>query len=194
MKDRYTYRPRTGWVYLAIILLMGLSAIIGFAISARYDAVIMSLVNILAVCLIYWVFVIYPKVVYTKEGIEIHNPFFTFDIGWLTSLDFNTRYSFTVLTASRKIAAWGAPAPSRFNTRKIHNSDFRGTGLESRVVVSPSDSPRAESGVAQILALKYKERAISEGTAVEKLSRKFNMLSLAAVTLSIVLLSANFLV
>ena len=193
MNESYVYRPRSNWVYLGIILLIGALATFGFASAGRSAEAIASVLNFLAFGLIFWVFVVSPKVVYTAESIEIHNPLKTIVIGWHSAKDFTTRYSFTVITAKEKISAWGAPAPSRFNARKIHNSDFRGTGLETRKVISPNDSPRAESGVALILALRYKDKAVADGTAVDKLTRKINWLSLAQIGVSIVLLATNFL-
>jgi hypothetical protein len=192
MPDYYVFRPRSNWVYIAIVVLIGGSATISFFIAGFNQEGWMSLANTLAVCALLWVFVTGPKVVYTKEGIEIHNPFNTVKVGWLSTVEFVTRYAFTVQTETKNFAAWAAPAPGRFNARKIHQNDFRGTGLESRVVISPSDSPRAESGVALILALKHREHAQAKGTASEHLIKSTNWLSIGLLVGSAIVLLYNF--
>ncbi|NBT48308.1 MAG: hypothetical protein EBT07_10950 [Actinobacteria bacterium] len=193
MPDYYVYRPRSNWVYLGIAILVGLGVAVSFFYTGFVTEGWVSISNTFAASALLWVFVVSPKVVYTTEGIEIHNPFRTIIVGWLTVDEFTTKYSFTVITASSKYSAWGAPAPSRFNARKIHNSDFRGTGLEERKVVSPNDSPRAESGVALILAEKHRESAIRKGTAGDYITKQINLISLALAASGILALVINFL-
>jgi len=192
MSDYYVYRPRSGWAYLAIAILVGLSVAISFFYAGFVTDGWISIINTFAATALLWVFVVSPKVVYTGEGIEIHNPFRTIKIGWLTAEDFTTKYSFTVITQTSKYSAWGAPAPSRFNARKIHSSDFRGTGLEERKVISPNDSPRAESGVALILAHKHRDNATRQGTASDHITKEINLISLALVAASVLALVLNF--
>jgi hypothetical protein len=192
MPEYYVYRPRSGWAYLAIVALVGLSAAISFFYAGFVTDGLVSLSNTFATSALLWVFVVSPKVVYTSKGIEIHNPFQTIKVGWLNTVDFVTKYSFTVVTETGRYSAWGAPAPGRFNARKIHNTDFRGTGLEDRKVISPNDSPRAESGVALILAQKHRDYATKKGTASEHTTKQINLISLALVASSALALVVNF--
>jgi len=188
MPDKYVYRPRSNWAYLAIIVLIGGLATGTFFYIGKTEEGTVSLINCFALGAIFWVLIVYPKVVFTKVGVEIHNPFRTVKVGWLRADDFVTKYSFTVLVKDAAYSAWAAPAASRFNTRRLHNSDYRGTGLEARKVIAPSDSPRSESGVALILANKHSEDAIKKGTASDHLVKQINWMTLALCAVSVVTL------
>jgi len=188
MPDKYVYRPRSNWAYLALIVLICGLAAGSFYVAGMVDEGNVTVINSLAAMAIFWVLVVHPKVVFTTTGVEIHNPFRTVKVGWLTADDFVTKYSFTVLVKESRFSAWAAPAANRFNTRKHHPSDYRGTGLESRKVIAPSDSPRSESGVALILANKHREDAIKKGTASEYLIKQFNWLTIAISLSSVAVL------
>jgi hypothetical protein len=178
MPDYYVYRPRSNWAYLILIILIGGLATGSYFSVGMVQEGLVSLVNSLALTAIFWVFIVHPKVVYTTKGIEIHNPFRTVKVGWLKASDFVTKYSFTVLVDESKFSAWAAPAANRFNKRNLHSSDYRGTGLETRKVIAPSDSPRSESGVALILAMKHSEDAIKKGIASDHLVKQINWLAI----------------
>jgi hypothetical protein len=185
MADSYIYRTRSNWTYLAVIAIVGLLAAVSYISIGNIPAGIIAVANTIAICAIIWVVMIQPKIVYSNSGIEIHNPFQTIHVGWLRAEDFVTKYSFTVVTADKKFSSWAAPSSSRIISRNIHDSDYRGTGLESRKVIATSDSPRSESGAALILALRYSESSVKSGTAGEHLERKFNFLSIAVCVVSI---------
>jgi hypothetical protein len=188
MPDKYVYRPRTNWAYLALVLVIcGLAAGSFYAAGMVYEGNI-AVINSLAAVVIFWVLIVHPKVVFTNTGIEIHNPFRTVKIGWLTADDFVTKYSFTVLVKESKFSAWAAPAANRFITRRFHNTDYRGTGLETRKVIAPSDSPKSESGVALILANKQSQDAIQKGTASDHLIKQLNWLTIVASLSSVAVL------
>lgn len=185
MADFYIYRNRSNWIYLAVIALVGSLAAISYFSIGNIQAGLVAAVNTMAICAIMWVVMIQPKIVYSNLGIEIHNPFQTIHVGWLRAEDFVTKFAFTVVTAEKKFSSWAAPSSSRIISRNIHDSDYRGTGLESRKVIATSDSPRSESGAALILALRYSDNSVKSGTAGEHLERKINFLSIAVCVVSI---------
>jgi hypothetical protein len=185
MADSYIYRNRTNWIYLAVIALIGILAAISYFSIDDFHAALLAAINTIAIFAIIWVAMIQPKIVYSNQGIEIHNPFQTVHVGWLKAEDFVTKFSFTVVTAEKKFSSWAAPSSSRIISRNIHDTDYRGTGLESRKVIATSDSPRSESGAALILALRYSESSIKSGNAGEHLVRKINFLSIAVCVVSI---------
>jgi len=185
MADSYIYRTRSNWIYLAITALVGILATVSYISIDNIQAGVIAAVNTIGVCAILWVVMIQPKIVYSSQGIEIHNPFQTVHVGWLRAEDFVTKFSFTVITAEKRYSSWAAPSSSRIISRNIHDSDYRGTGLESRKVIATSDSPRSESGAALILALRYSESSVKSGTAGEHLERKINFLSIAICVISI---------
>ena len=185
MADFYIYRNRSNWIYLAVIALVGSLAAISYFSIGNIQAGLVAAANTMAICAIMWVVMIQPKIVYSNLGIEIHNPFQTIHVGWLRTEDFVTKFAFTVVTAEKKFSSWAAPSSSRIISRNIHDSDYRGTGLESRKVIATSDSPRSESGAALILALRYSDNSVKSGTAGEHLERKINFLSIAICVVSI---------
>ena len=188
MADIYIYRTRSNWIYLAVIAIVGSLAAISYFSISNIQAGLVAAANTMAICAIMWVVMIQPKIVYSSLGIEIHNPFQTIHMGWLRAEDFVTKFAFTVVTAEKKFSSWAAPSSSRIISRNIHDSDYRGTGLESRKVIATSDSPRSESGAALILALRYSDNSVKSGTAGEHLERKINFPSIAVCVVSIGLL------
>jgi len=194
MPETYIYRPRTSWVYLSILILIGVLAAGGFYVAGRFTDAAVSVLNTAALAGIAWVFLVGPKVVFTTEGVAIHNPFSTIVVGWLSSMELTTRYSFTVVTETAKFSAWAAPAPSALNARRIRRTDFRGMGV-NKVLVSPD--PREQisaSGTAFALATRHSERAIAKGTAVEGLTKTTNWLSIAVLILSTLALLSNLVI
>jgi hypothetical protein len=194
MPETYVYRPRTGWVYLSLLIVIGVMAAGGFYVSGRTTDTVVSMLNTAALSGIIWVFLVSPKVVFTTEGVAIHNPFTTVVIGWLSSIEFTTRYSFTVITESGKFSAWAAPAPSSLNARRIRRTDFRGMGV-NKVLVTPDPRERiSESGTAFAMAERHSQRAISKGTAVAGLHKTKNWLSITILILSTTALLSNLVI
>jgi hypothetical protein len=185
MADTHVFRTRSNWIYLAVIALVGILAAVSYFAIGNVFAGLVAVANTLAIGAILWAVMIQPKIVFSSSGIEIHNPFQTVHVGWLRAEDFVTKYSFTVVTAEKKFSSWAAPSSSRIISRNIHDTDYRGTGLESRKVIATSDSPRSESGAALILALRYSETSVKSGTAGEHLERKINFRSIAVCVISI---------
>ena len=193
MTNKHVYRPTSSWVYFGFIAAVELSVIIAFAVAGKTQDVILSLINSIAADALCYILLVRPKLVYSDEGILIVNPLRSFDIGWEVANEFDTRFSFKVETDEGTFGAWAATAPGRMSTRHMHESDYRGTGLGSRKVISPSDNPRAESGVALILALKRKSEAVAAGTAGNYLTKSFNWVGLALCILCTATLIYNFL-
>lgn len=77
--------------------------------------------------------------------------------------------------------------------RSMRDSDLRGTGLSDRKVISPGDSPRTDSGVALVLALKRRTEATANGTAGSEVTKGFNWISATAAIASALTLLLNFL-
>jgi hypothetical protein len=51
-----------------------------------------------------------------------------------------------------KIQAFAAPAPGRYHSRTIHQSEMRGLNLKESNVIRAGDSPRTNSGAAAAIA------------------------------------------
>jgi len=150
--------------------------------------------NTAAFSAILWLFVVGPKVVFTTEGVSIHNPFRTIKIGWLSAVELTTRFSFAVVTDKGTYAAWAAPGSSGLKARRIRRNDFKGTGV-NRVLVTPDHrDPRSESDTALALARLHSERAINKGTATDGVETSTNWLSLALLLISAIALLSNLII
>jgi len=193
MTSPYTYRPSSNWIYFAFIAIIELCVVLGFAFAGKMHEALLSAINSLATDTFFFTLMVKPRIILTDEGVEIINPFQSVQIGWLRAVDFDTRFSFKVKTDKRTYSAWGATAPSRYGVRRGHESDFRGTGLESKKVVSPSDSPKAESGTALILSMRWKNNAIQAGTAGNHISTRVHWSSIFLNLLATTILVINFL-
>jgi hypothetical protein len=193
MSAKYVYRTISSWIYLGLILATEIAVVLSF-ISASHDRdALWFSENAVAFDFLFWVFIVKPKIIYTDESITLNNPFQTFAIGWLRAIEFKTQYSFTVQTDKGDFRSWAATAPGRFIGRRMHESDYRGTGLSERKVISASDSPRTDSGVALIIALKRRTEATASGTAGSDITKRFHWFSAAAAIASALTLLLNFL-
>lgn len=175
-------------MYFGFILAIEILVIATFLYAGKIEMAITSTFNSIAIDVIFWIFVVQPKIVFTDEGIKVYNPFQIFNVGWLNADDFETRYSFTVIAGDRKIRAWAATAPGRYAAKRTHPSDFRGTEFSDRLVISPSDSPRTDSGMAFIIATKRRDEATMKGTASSEMSSKIVWLNILLTGFAITIL------
>jgi hypothetical protein len=109
------------------------------------------------ICLIGYQIFIHPKVVFFDEAIEIVNPFTRHLIGWQDVDQIDTRYTMSIKTIgegvrNRKIHAFAAPAPGRYHSRSIHQSELRGLNIQGAGSIQVGQSPRSHSGVASVIA------------------------------------------
>ena len=109
------------------------------------------------VCLISYQIFIHPKVVFFDEGVEIVNPFTHYLIGWQDVEQIDTRYTMSIKTSGesvglKKIYAFAAPAPGRYHSRSIHQSELRGLNIQNTSSIQAGQSPNSHSGVASAIA------------------------------------------
>jgi hypothetical protein len=191
MPKESTFRPTSSWVYFGFILAIEILVIATFLYIGKVENAITSTFNSIAINVLFWIFVVHPKIVFTDAGIKIYNPFQISKIGWLIVEDFETRYSFAVITGNRKIRAWAATAPGRYSAKRTHPSDFKGTGFSDRIVISPSDSPRTDSGMAFVLATKRRDEATKNGTANSELIRRIQWHNIVLTGFAVTILWIN---
>jgi hypothetical protein len=53
---------------------------------------------------------------------------------------------------TKQIYAFAAPAPGRYHSRSIHQSELRGLNIQSAGSIQSGQSPRSHSGVASAIA------------------------------------------
>lgn len=158
MNNPQIFRPKSGYIFAGMALwivatLLYLQIIdygfnFGFVIASIWGALVCS------IC--YQIF-IHPKVVFFDEGLEIINPFSKHLIGWQDVEQVDTRYTMSIKThgagiGNKKIYAFAAPAPGRYHSRSIHQSELRGLNIQNTGSIQSGQSPNSHSGVASAIA------------------------------------------
>jgi hypothetical protein len=152
------FRPKSGYIFagmaLWIVATMLYLQIIDYGFN--FGLIVASIWGAL-VCLICYQIFIHPKVVFFDEGVEIVNPFTHYLIGWQDVEQIDTRYTMSIKTTGesvglKKIYAFAAPAPGRYHSRSIHQSELRGLNIQGAGSIQAGQSPRSHSGVASAIA------------------------------------------
>ena len=158
MNNPQVFRPKSGYIFAGmafwIVATMLYLQIIDYGFN--FGLIIASIWGAL-VCLIGYQIFIHPKVVFFDEGVEIVNPFTHHLIGWQDVEQIDTRYTMSIKThgegvGTKQIYAFAAPAPGRYHSRSIHQSELRGLNIQSAGSIQSGQSPRSHSGVASAIA------------------------------------------
>ena len=190
MHDIHIFRSKSGWVYLSITVLIVALTFYSFLQAGYVTEALVTLCNGFAVSVLIWVFAIMPKIVFSKSRIEIHNPFFTVRIPWSDVVGLLTRYSLTIQTENAKYASWAAPAPSIFAARRAHKADFSSRDLDSKKIITPSESPNSASGAAFTIALRYQQDIQPDILAAPE--KAINWISVSLISLALLAVLYNF--
>ena len=158
MNNPQIFRPKSGYIFAGmgfwIVATMLYIQIIDYGFN--FDFIIASIWGVL-VCLICYQIFIRPKVVFFDEGVEIVNPFTQYVIGWQDVEQIDTRYTLSIKThveggEIKQIYAFAAPAPGRYHSRSIHQSELRGMNIQSTGSIQAGQTPNSHSGVASAIA------------------------------------------
>lgn len=126
-----------------------------------------------------------PKVVLFDEGITIVNPFLTLTTGWQRVEAVDAKFTMSILVGDKTIYAWAAPAPSRYHSRSIHESDLRGMRIDHQSMIRPGESPRSHSGAATYLARTKLANFRNQNLTGAESSVEFNSTGIAVLLISI---------
>ena len=200
MNNPQIFRPKSGYIFAGmafwIVATMLYLQIIDYGFN--FGLIIASIWGAL-VCLIGYQIFIHPKVVFFDEGVEIVNPFTHHLIGWQDVDQIDTRYTMSIKTIgegvrNRKIHAFAAPAPGRYHSRSIHQSELRGLNIQGAGSIQVGQSPRSHSGVASVIAnQRFNDfRKINQPLLVQY-QFAFNKTALA-VNLTLLILGTLFLI
>jgi hypothetical protein len=163
MTDPVVFRPRSGYVFFTLATL---GSLIYTYQSFRYFSFASGITTSIWAALVvtggYLIF-IRPKVLIFDEGITITNPLHEVTRSWSEIIAIDVRYTMSIrlsdevkLPWHRKktdtVYAFAAPAPGRYHSRSIHQSEIRGVGIDHGMALRPGDSPRSHSGQAAALA------------------------------------------
>lgn len=157
MNNRELFRPTSSYVfgYLGFFFI-SLLVYVNFLDYGFSSGIVAAIWGAL-VCAFFYQLFLHPAVIFYDEGLEIINPLSRHRIGWHDVEDIETRYTMSIITHDRKgkkgkIQAFAAPAPGRYHSRTIHQSEMRGLNLKESNIIRAGDSPRTSSGAAAAIA------------------------------------------
>lgn len=157
MTNRELFRPTSSYLFAFLgFFLFSALAYVNFLDYGFTSGLVAAIWCTLGCALAYQLF-LHPAVVFYDEGLVIINPLTRHVIGWQDVEEIETRYTMSIVTHDRKgkkgkIQAFAAPAPGRYHSRTIHQSEMRGLNLKESNVIRAGDSPRTNSGAAAAIA------------------------------------------
>lgn len=152
------FRPKSGFVFAGIAFWIVATLLYLQFIDYGFGLGLIVAITWAALsCSICYRIFIYPKIIFFDEGIEIINPFNHHLIGWQLVDQVDTRYTMSIKTngegvGTKQIYAFAAPAPGRYHSRSIHQSELRGLNIQGAGSIQAGQSPRSHSGVASAIA------------------------------------------
>lgn len=103
-------RPRTGWFFLALVLLVTVPTAVGAVVSAQPQALAVIATSA-TVTYVAWAFFLRPILHVEDHAITIVNPLRRHVIPWSAITDVDTRFNLTVVTEDGRYPSYAAPSP-----------------------------------------------------------------------------------
>ena len=157
MTNRELFRPTSSYIcaYLGFFLFSSL-AYVNFLDYGATSGLVAAIWCIFSCAITYQIF-LHPAVIFYDEGLIIINPLSRHEIGWHEVEEIETRFTMSVITEKNrgkkgKIQAFAAPAPGRYHSRSVHESEMRGLNIKETGMIRVGDSPRTNSGAAAAIA------------------------------------------
>jgi hypothetical protein len=152
MNNVTTYRSRTNYVFFVLGIFLSTGILADNLIIGKGDGFIKVAAISIAIALASYVLFLRPKILIFDEGITITNMLSEVTVGWHEVEAVETRYCMSIQVADKVIYAVAAPAPGRYHSRTVHESELRGISVPTTSSLRPGDSPRSQSGIAAHLA------------------------------------------
>jgi hypothetical protein len=173
-----TLRPLFGKVLVVLIWVICALAL-GSLVAELKPLDLVRFVPLIAFA-VYAVWILFwsPSVTIGPSGVTVRNLLRSFDVSWPAIQRVDTKYALTLYTEGRKIVAWSAPQPGRFEAIRTSKADIQFLPESSYGVggsIGPGDLPRSASGLAALYVRRYWEQlrdaghldsGIVEGTGV----------------------------
>lgn len=196
VSDIEVFRPKGGVALAATSFGIGALSVGSLVFASKWVLLPGALSIWFAASVILYALMVRPKVVVARAGITVVNPIRTIDLPWSAIEQLDNRYALTIATATAKFTAWAAIAPSRYQARRIDQSDLKSTYLSNRTLIRAADSPLSETGGVMMLA-EYWKRELGTHSEVAPVSIRFDWLTIgllvAAVVVIAVALGADWL-
>ena len=157
MTNRELFRPTSSYLFAFLgFFLFSALAYVNFLDYGFTSGLVAAIWCTFGCALAYQLF-LHPAVVFYDEGLIIINPLSRHEIGWHEVEEIETRFTMSVITEKSrgkqgKIQAFAAPAPGRYHSRSVHESEMRGLNIKETGMIRVGDSPRTNSGAAAAIA------------------------------------------
>ena len=148
MSNALVYRSRSNFVFFGLGIFLSIGLIADNLIISDGEGIFSVLAISTAIALGSYVLFLKPKIVFFDEGIIITNMLSEVTVGWHEVETIETRFCMSVQVDDKVIYAVAAPAPGRYHSRTVHESEMRGISVPTTESLRPGDSPRSQSGVA----------------------------------------------
>lgn len=148
MSNVVTYRSRSNYVFFALGIFLSLGILADNLFVGKGEGFLKVAAISVAIALASHVLFLRPKIVFFDEGITITNMLSEITVGWHQVEAVETRYCMSIQVDDKIIYAVAAPAPGRYHSRTVHESELRGISVPTTESLRPGDSPRSHSGVA----------------------------------------------
>ncbi|KAA6432944.1 PH domain-containing protein [Agrococcus sediminis] len=112
-----------------------------------------------------WAFMWRPRVTIDHGGVEVVNPFSTWEVPWGAIKRIDTKWALELTLEDRRLTAWAAPAPSRYGIARVTTEDIRLARESSTVggAIRPGDAVHSVSGAAAHVTRTHWEELRDEG-------------------------------
>jgi len=164
-EESKTLRPRFGMVITVLVWCVCAVALVTMVVTGRWADLGRYGVLALLVAYVMWLLFWSPSVTIALNGVQVRNLLRVHEITWPAIQNVDTKYALTLFTPSRKIVAWGAPAPSRYATLRTTKPDAQGLPESTFMLgsIRPSDIPSSDSGLAALYVRRYWEELQGAG-------------------------------
>jgi hypothetical protein len=164
-EESTTLRPRFGLVLTVLVWCVCAAALVTMVVTGRWAD--LGRYGVLAVLVAYvmWLLFWSPSVTIALSGVSVRNLLRVHEVSWPAIQNVDTKYALTLTTPSGKIAAWAAPAPSRYASMRATKTDANGLPESTFMLgsIRPSDIPSSDSGLAALYVRRYWEELQGAG-------------------------------
>lgn len=180
MSSSETFRPKSGWaLFCAAVVLAGFW-LWSVVLTGSASDIIATALWALAVLVGIYLISVRPKIIFSDSCIEIINPLQHVRIGWGDVTNVGAKWALEVESIHGKFSAWAAPAPSRFHSKKIDQSELKSMRIAGEESIFAAHSPKSDSGIALHIAQIHRS-AFTGGDTEFKVSRNYSGVLVMAV-------------
>lgn len=152
MSNVLRYRPRSVWLSASVPALIVIALIVETIANRGLKGDLIAIAWGSFVLISDYLLFIHPTVTIFDEGIIITNPLQTITVGWHRVESIDARYTMSITVGGKVIYAWAAPAPGRYHSRTLHESEVKGMDIGFNGEIRPGESPRSDSGQVSYIA------------------------------------------